>query len=128
MKSGVRLLPRVLFSVFLFCIAGAVTRAGDKQADPAVIAGTVFREPGFALPGAQITLSVKIAPQGAKVPKLQKAVSDRRGEFAFRLPPLKAQYLVTVQAPGCVKQEKAVDLSGGPERVDVYFELKAETK
>ena len=128
MKSGGKLLHWALFLVFLVSGASAVSWAGDKHADPAIIAGTVFREPGFALPGAEITLSVKSAPQGTKIPKSQKAVSDRRGEFAFRLPPVKAQYLVTVRASGCVSQEKAVEFSGGPERADVYFELKAETK
>ena len=120
MKSGARPLAKSLFLVLLLCRVDVVFGAGDKQVEPAVIAGTVFREPGFALPGAEITLSVKTAPQGAKVPKSQKAVSDRRGEYAFRVPPVKAQYLVTVKAAGCVSQVKTVDLSGGPERVDVY--------
>jgi hypothetical protein len=128
MKSGARPWAKCLTFALLLCLPGLVSAAGDKQAEPAVIAGTVFKEPGFALPGAEVLLSVKSAPQGAKVPKLQKMRSDGRGEFAFRVPGVKAQYLVTVKAAGCVSQEKAVEISGSSERVDVYVELKAESK
>lgn len=101
---------------------------GKKDLDPAVVAGTVFREPGFALPRAGVTLTLKDPPQGVKAPKVQKAVSNSRGEFAFRVPGAKAGYLLSVSAEGFQPQEKPVTISGPAERQDVYFELKPEQK
>ena len=96
----------------------------DKDSDSAVVAGTVFREPGFMLPGAEVTLTVAEASPNAKKFKPQKAVSDSRGEFAFRVPPYPSKYLVSAKARGYVQQEKTVEVAGGPQRVDVYLELK----
>ncbi|MEO8027114.1 MAG: hypothetical protein ABI823_11600, partial [Bryobacteraceae bacterium] len=74
-----------LLAVLLWFATGAV--AGEKQKKPApysVVAGTVFREPGFALQGVSVTLSTEPATGSKeKVRKLQ-ATSDSRGEFAFR--------------------------------------------
>ena len=102
--------------------AGAV--AGQKSEAYAVVAGTVFREPGFALHGAAVRLQVKTPPEGLKRLKPQKAVSDARGEFAFRVPAGKAEYTIGVQAAGFVGEEKSASVTAD-ERVDVYFELKA---
>jgi hypothetical protein len=98
--------------------------AAGKAEEPAVIAGTVFREPGFALPRAEVQLTVKRPPQGMKVPKPQKILSDGRGEFAFRVPAAQAEYVVTVKAAGFSPEERTATLSGAPERVDLYFNLK----
>lgn len=108
--------------LLLFAPASA---GGGKAEDVAVIAGTVFREPGFALPRAEVTLIVKTPPAGGKVPKPQKTVSDGRGEFSFRVPAARADYLVAVKAAGFTSEEKVAALSGAPERVDVYFNLKS---
>lgn len=115
----------LLFALALVGPAGLIA-AAVPNAQSAVIAGTVFREPGFALPGATVTLTVKTKPQGAKSPRSQKATADGRGEFAFYVPPRTAQYLVTVTARGYVQQEKVVDVNDSPDRMDVYFELKAD--
>ena len=98
--------------------------AGDKHAAYAVVAGIVFQESGFALPGAQVQLKVKTQPQGVKAPKPQKAVSDARGEFAFHVPAGKAEYALSVQAAGFVGEQRTASVSAD-ERVDVYFQLKA---
>lgn len=92
----------------------------------AVIAGTVFRDPGFALPRAEVTLTLKPPPEGAKgkKAKAKKILTDGRGEFAFYVPAAKATYVLTVKADGLETQEKAVELSGGLERTDTYFTLK----
>ncbi len=105
----------------LFAPALAASGKGDE---PAVVAGTVFREPGFALARAEVLLTVKTPPQGVKAPKPQKTLSDGRGEFAFRVPAARAEYVVTVKASGFVSTEKTAVLSGAPERVDLYFNLK----
>ena len=105
--------------------SGAGRRSEERAEDTALVAGTVFRDPGFALPRAEVVLTVKVPPDGVKPPKTQKVLSDGRGEFAFRVPPFKAEYLVTVRATGMVVEEKVAVMSGGPERVDLNFSLKA---
>jgi hypothetical protein len=96
--------------------------------DPAVIAGTVFRDPGFALPGAELTLTVTTPPAGAKAPKKKKIRSDARGEFAFAVPPAAAEYVVEASAPGFQSERKPAVLHGGPERLDLYFTLKPQPR
>src|SRR5580698_9629398 len=62
--------------------AWAQTAKQKALAPHAVIAGTVFRDPGFAQPGSAVSLYLKGDP---KAKKLQEALSDARGEFAFRV-------------------------------------------
>jgi hypothetical protein len=90
----------------------------------AVIAGTVFREPGFALARASVELTVLTAPPGAKKVRNQKTLSDARGEFAFRVPAGAAAYRLNVSSPGFASQQKEVRVAAD-ERVDTYFELKS---
>lgn len=97
-------------------------------ADPyAVVAGTAFREPGFALPGAEIVLTVLQAPPVKKKPKEQRTHSDARGEFSFRVPAGAARYRLSVSAPGFQTQQKEIAVAAD-ERVDAYFELKAASR
>ena len=100
--------------------------AGDKKPppEPSVVAGTVFRDPGFALAGADVTLSVKTPPQRVKVPKVQRTISNFRGEYSFRVPAARAEYVITVKAPGLIDEEKTAALGDDPERLDVYLTLK----
>lgn len=88
----------------------------------AVIAGTVFRDTGFSLPGADVV--VKPAPAGGKKQEW-KASSDARGEFALRVPAGPASYNLIVIANGYRPQEKAVTLAG-QERVE--FSIQMEPK
>ena len=98
--------------------------AGQPRGDYAVVAGTVFRDTGFAFRGATVRLLVKTPPPGVKHLRPQRAVSDARGEFAFHVPPGKAEYTVSVQAAGYAGAEKPASVTAD-ERVDVFFELKA---
>jgi len=116
-KTGASLFAFLLLSLPL---AG---RAGQKP-EPAVIAGTVFRDPGFALPGAEVEVQPLGPATGRKQPRPLRARTDSRGEFAFQLPPEAAEYRVTARARGYVSEERLVKLSGGAERVDVYLTLK----
>jgi uncharacterized GH25 family protein len=103
--------------------------AADKNEAPhAVVAGTVFRENGFSLPGATVTLTVKDAPgvPKTKTKKLQ-SVSDSRGEFAFRVPPGAGTYVVRASLKGFQPVEKEASVSG-EERVEVTIMLPAESK
>src|SRR5579863_712956 len=78
-------------------VYGLVSSAGGKKAEPyAVVAGTVFREDGFSLSGASVTLLPKDAPKGKKL----EAVSDARGEFAFRVPAGATAYTVKAARKG----------------------------
>lgn len=109
--------------LLLFALqAGAAEK--KPPAEPSVVAGTVFRDPGFALANAEVTLAVKTPPQGVKVPKLQKTTSNFRGEYSFRVPAARAEYVVTVKAPGFVAEEKPAVLGGDPERLEIYLTLK----
>jgi hypothetical protein len=103
--------------------------AADKNDAPhAVVAGTVFRENGFSLSGATVTLAAKDAPgvPKTKAKKLQ-SVSDGRGEFAFRVPPGAATYVVRASLKGFQAVEKEASVSGD-ERVEVTLMLPAESK
>jgi len=114
--------PLLLLALLLLCCFGA--SAGEKQKSYAVVAGTVFREPGFALPGAEVVLRMTVPPPGAKHPKSLAARSDGMGEYAFRVPPGKAEYSVSVKADGFVGEEKPAKIES-EERVDIYFTLRA---
>lgn len=123
-KTGARLAPgSILFCLLLASSLGAGPR---QAAEPAVIAGTVFQEPGFALPRAEVTLTTTTPPEGAKSPRVQKTLTNSRGEYFFRVPPLKAGYLLTARAAGFIAERRPAATSGGPERVDVYITLKPE--
>jgi Carboxypeptidase regulatory-like domain len=105
--------------------------AGKKKSVPqayAMVGGTVFREPGFALPQAEVTLIPNPAPEGlpVKVKKLS-TVSDARGEFVFRVPAASMRYTVKVAAKGYHGEEKTVEVQG-EERADVTFQLHEESK
>jgi len=86
----------------------------------AVIAGTVFRDTGFLLRGAEVI--VKPAPEGRKKQEW-KALSDARGEFAVRVPAGPASYNLVVSASGYRSQEKTVTLAG-EERVEFSFQME----
>ncbi len=118
----------VLFGL-LFALGGLVLAKDKKQSAEtwSVIAGTVFRDPGFAFPGAEVTLEPadKEAAKQAKV-KRQQAVSNSRGEFAFRVPVIPLRYTVSVRANGFLPQQKTAEIQG-EQRIDVYFSLSPET-
>ena len=108
----------------LFLASAILSGAEPRSASYALIAGTVFRDSGLALPNVDLTLTQTAAPEGVrKKMKPLRAVSDARGEFAFRVPVQKAGYTVEARAPGFQTEKKEVTV-GGDERVDVFFQLK----
>jgi len=113
--------------LLLLLCAGTQSLPAQDKAAYSVIAGTVFREPGFALPGAVVTLEAVEAPAKGKRMKPQKVMTDRHGEYAFRLPPTETKFKVMAVAKGFVSQEKETTAAPGV-RMDVFFELKPETK
>ncbi len=112
----------------LWACALLLSAADRNEAPHAVVAGTVFRESGFSLPGAAVTLAVKDAPGvPKKSSKKLQSVSDSRGEFAFRVPPGQATYVVRASLKGFQPVEKEASVSGD-ERVEVTLVLPAESK
>lgn len=107
-------------------LPAALFAAGKKKKEPekklaAVIAGTVFREPGFAVAGAEVEL-VEVRTDSKKA-KSRKAVTDGRGEFAFSVPPEERKYKVKASAKGLQPEEKETSSTPGA-RMDVFFTLK----
>lgn len=100
--------------------AGQKPRKGQEAY--AIVSGTVFRESGFALPGAEVTLSADPdPPQRSKIKKI-KAASDARGEFAFRVPAVPMKYRIQAEARGYKTGTREVAVQG-EERVEVSFQL-----
>jgi len=106
---------------------GADKKSKEKAANFAVVAGTVFRDPGFALPGATLTLTPRGEAKPKKLQAAKKTTSDGRGEFSFRVSAAPATYLVKASLKGFHPEEKEAAV-GGEGRVDVTFTLVPESK
>lgn len=79
--------------------------------------GTVFAQEGLALPGAE----VRVRRAGERKARWE-ARSDRRGEFAVRVP-RGAEYEMSVRATGYREQTRKVDAKSG-RREDFVFRLE----
>ncbi|HEX5430499.1 MAG TPA: carboxypeptidase-like regulatory domain-containing protein [Bryobacteraceae bacterium] len=108
-------------------LAGLSCWAGQKKAEPApaTVAGTVFRDPGFALPGAKVVLFRK---EGSKTKKLAQTETNERGEFSFEAPPAPATYIVQASRKGFRPEQKEASVSSGGERIEVTISLAPESK
>ncbi|HWZ31617.1 MAG TPA: carboxypeptidase-like regulatory domain-containing protein [Bryobacteraceae bacterium] len=118
--------PRCALVVLCACTAMiAVAGEQKKKAEPyAVVSGTVFRDPGYALPDAKVVL---LAANDPKAKKLQEAVSNYRGEFTFRVPPRESKYVVKASLKGFRPDVKEAVING-EERIDVNLVLVPESK
>ena len=106
-------------------------QAAKKTSAPesyAVVSGTVFREPGFALPNATVTLTAD-PPSDAPATKIKKlqSISNSRGEFVFRVPPANMRYTVRAAFRGYHPEEKSVQVEGEA-RMEVTLSLHEESK
>jgi len=107
------------------CVPCLCVWAGDKKPAPtAIVAGTVFRDPGFALPEAKVVLMLRTEP---KPKKLQEATTNYRGEFLFHVPPKEATYLLRATLKGFRPDEKEAKISG-EEHIDVNLVLQPQSK
>ncbi|HUA18245.1 MAG TPA: carboxypeptidase-like regulatory domain-containing protein [Bryobacteraceae bacterium] len=117
--------------LFLAALLVPASPAADKEAarSYALIFGTVFQESGYAFRGAAVTLTPDRRPDAPRVKGVKKAqaVSDGRGEFAFRVPPGPMRYTLKVEAKGFESQAKPIEIQG-EERVDVTFNLERRSK
>jgi carboxypeptidase family protein len=81
-----------------------------------LLIGTVFTEKGFSLEGAELRVR-----RMTEVKFRWEARSDRRGEFALRVPQ-GADYEIVVLAKGFQVQTRTVDAKSG-DREDLVFRL-----
>ncbi len=122
--SGSSFAVVLLAAVSALPAPAAQKKAARKQQAPAygIVAGTVFRDPGFALADAKVTL---YAPGGPKPKKLQEAATNFRGEFEFRVPPVAGTYLVRASSKGYRTEEKQTSVAA-EEQVEVNLVLSPE--
>jgi hypothetical protein len=99
-------------------------KSRDASAPYALIAGTVFRPPGFALPGAEVIVSPEQPEVNGVKLKKEKAVTDARGEWAIRVPIVPAKWRVDVKIDGYRPEQKSVSIEG-EQRLDLSIILEA---
>jgi len=125
---------RRIGSSLLLLLVFAVPGAGGgskkhRETEPyGLVAGTVFRDNGYALPGAKVVISPD--PQSGQTPvriQYPRAISDTRGEFAFRVPTSAMRYTVKAEMKGFEPEQKSVDIEGEV-RMDVSLILQSASK
>jgi hypothetical protein len=120
---------RALIGVLLAALAALPVWGANRKEKPAplpvaVIAGTVFRTPGLALPAAELTAVPKENESGGVKLKKMQTVSSVRGEWAVRVPAVPAEYTIYVKCTGYESQQKTVAIEG-EQRREVNFLLEA---
>ena len=97
-------------------LAAANRKEKPAQTPVAIIAGTVFRTPGFALPGAEIIVAPKSSESGdVKFKKIQ-VLSSGRGEWAVRVPAVPMEYTIYVKCSGYQSQQSTTAIEGEQRR------------
>ncbi|HKQ04268.1 MAG TPA: carboxypeptidase-like regulatory domain-containing protein [Blastocatellia bacterium] len=96
------------------------------------VSGAVFDARGLSLPGVRLKLARVPTPEEEKEHKKIDSLSrdyitNNRGEFAFRLPAMRARYRVTASLDGYLTQTKFVDVSES-EAVPLAFTLELAKK
>lgn len=76
----------------------------------ASVRGSVFDPQGRSVPGVRVEIS-RLAADGA-IKKVSERITTQSGEFAFRVAPDKAKYLVTVKAAGAEPASGEVEVDG----------------
>jgi hypothetical protein len=111
--------------LMLFALPALLLSQGKPKAQKeyAVLAGTVFRDPGFAQPGATVVLATKNAPGK----KLQEQLSDARGEFSFHVPPGPQTYVVTATLKGFKLASQELEIVA-TEQINATLLLVSESK
>jgi hypothetical protein len=122
-KRKKRRIGSLVSAAFVVAVAALAPALPGQSSRPpaAVISGTVFRDSGRSLRGAEIVVSG--VEKGKK--KEWKAVSDPRGEFFLRVPAGPADYNVIVKAGGFRKYEKPLKIASD-ERIDLSIILEPE--
>jgi len=114
--------------VALLCMCVSAGAGGRKDASYAIVEGTVFRDPGLAVPQVKVVLQLRDDPKAKK----QEAVTNYRGEFQFHVPATAAVYVVKAAMKGFHPDQKEAAVSGGAapgqERVEANLLLLPESK
>jgi hypothetical protein len=79
-----------------------------EQPPYAVLRGSVFTADGFSLPNASVV--IERISEGRRFKR--ETTSRDGGEFAFRLPPEKANYRITASARGIEPASKEMEIDG----------------
>ncbi len=100
----------------------------QKARHTSLVRGAVFDSKGASLAGVQVKLmripSVEQEKQGKRVQSLTREyTTNNRGEFAFRLPSLRARYQLTATLAGYKPEMKVVDVNEN-EAAPVAFSLE----
>jgi hypothetical protein len=106
---------------------GGMSAGADKKPDAgpfAIVAGTVFRDPGFALPDANVILTLRDDPRGRKI---QQTVTTPRGEFLFHVPARPTTYIVKAEMKGFFPDEKEAAVTG-EDRIELTLTLAPKPK
>lgn len=90
----------------------------SKAADYALVKGSVFREDGFSVRGVRV-----VCRRANESKPRWEAVTGEAGEFAFRLPIGKMQYVISTGAEGFESVPKTVTIEN-EERQDISLILK----
>lgn len=118
--------------LLVLLIAASPLAARNKKANGppqpvATIAGTVFHSPGFALAGAEVTVTpAKPEADGTKIAK-QRTITNRRGEWAVRVPAVPMDYRLDVNISGFESQTKTVTIEG-EQRKEINFLLESKSR
>ncbi len=123
--------PRRLFVATVLLLACSSGAYSQKASSYAIVEGTVFRDPGLAVPDAKVILELKSAKDAVKFKK-QEQTTNYRGEFHFNVPAVEAVYVVRTSMKGFRGDEKEAAITGGgapgQERAEVNLVLEPESK
>jgi len=126
-RTGSKILTlTLLVTALLTCPSTAFGKKDKaKAASPAfaLIAGTVYRPPGFALVGAEIVIAPEPTDDASAKLKKINAVPDARGEWAVRVPPVPATWRVDVKMNGYRPEQRSVSVTG-EQRIDISIILE----
>ena len=112
----------------ILLLSACALAGGQKNAAYAVVEGSVFHDPGLALPHAKVVLQLRDDPKSKK----REVTASERGEFEFRVPATAAVYVVKATMKGFQPDQKEAAIAGGAvsgqERVTVNLVLSPESK
>ena len=113
-KSFKLCVAAALAALIFFAWAPGTALFGDEKDESeqeppfALLKGSCFDQRGFSLPGVAIQVTLPPGENGKKKEKRWRMQSDRRGEFAVRLPAGEQTVTVTASRKGYRKTEKSV--------------------
>jgi hypothetical protein len=114
-------------AIALVCCCSPVL--AEKKVKPgqteayALLAGTVYRPPGFALAGVELKIEPEQSESNGVRLKRLEAVTDARGEWSVRVPSVPAKWRVDVKVNGYRPEQRSVSVEG-EHRVDLSIILE----